>query len=146
MICAARQDREPEGAAALQRLDQQARGPVQAGQPGEIAQPHPGPGLVAGGPALDAGDGQLRGVLLHGEQLGPGQADRRAGRRPSARLTVSRQFAPVSAGLDARLGRGLVDLEVVGPAAEVLPVRGEQRGAAQRAADRLARRQGQQQQ
>ena len=40
-----------------------------------IAQPHSGPGLVVGGPALDAGDRQVRRVLLQGEQLGPAQAD-----------------------------------------------------------------------
>ena len=65
MICPADRTAVPEGAAPLQRLHQHARRPADAGQPGQIAQPHSGPGLVVGGPALDAGDRQVRGVLLH---------------------------------------------------------------------------------
>src|SRR5690242_2138209 len=97
------------------------------GQPGEIAQPHSGPGLVAGGPALDAGDRQVRRVLLHGEQVGPAQADGRGTRWPG----VTEGEPPGGAGLlrlDADLGRGLVDLEAVGAVTEILPVRREQRG------------------
>jgi len=72
-----RQHGVPEGAALLQRVHQHAARVADPGQPGEIAQPYSGPGLVTGGPALDAGDRQVRRVLLHGEQVGPAQPDGR---------------------------------------------------------------------
>jgi hypothetical protein len=80
-------------------------------------------------------------VLLHAVQIGPAQADwRRTG--PSG---VVKHEPPACAGLrgrDAPLGCGLVDLEVVRSVAEILPVRRQQRGAAQRPSERLADGQG----
>ena len=61
------QRRRAETAAALQRLDEQAGVRRGANHGGEVGQPHPGPGLHAGGPALHAGDRQPRGVLWQGE-------------------------------------------------------------------------------
>ena len=64
----------------------------------------------------------------------------RARARPGAghRSTCRRQSAPVCAACDADRPGRLVDLEVVGPGAEIASVRGEQRDLAQRAADGLA--------
>src|SRR5215472_2951728 len=105
------QDRLPERAAALKRLHQDARRPGNAGEPGEVAQPDPGPGLVICGPALDARDRQAGGVLLHAEQVGPAQNNGRA-----ADLAVAAE--PEPPGL-SRLGRtdpgacrSPIDLEV----------------------------------
>ena len=80
---------------------------------GEVAQPDAGPGLVVGGPALDAGDRQAGGVLLHAEQVGPASVSTVAWRRPAVAGSVSRQASPGSAA-DPGARRGLVDLEVVG--------------------------------
>jgi len=56
-----RQDGVPEGAAALQRLDQEPGWPVCACEPGEIAQPYPGP--RTGDPV--AGRGMAYGDVVH---------------------------------------------------------------------------------
>jgi len=104
-----------------------------SGMPARAA--NPGAGLRSRSrwlQALDAGDGQLGGVLGH--RFGVARISQQL---PAGPCSVNRQSLPVSAGAIAAAAAVSVDLEIVGPLPGCVPGQ-QQRRAASESADRLS--------